>query len=249
MANFIVMLGLSTIMGFSIYLSLPVVLHRRAGEMTRALLTAGAMGILIFLVADIFSDVKAFTDNGALYGYDLSFVISLSAAFLTLYFMENRSKERIVFTSTQTALIIALGIGFQNLTEGLVFGSSFSAGFLALSAVVFTGFFLQNVTEGFPIASPFVGKDDRKMGQLSGLFLLGGVPTIIGSAVGFFYDLTIYNVIFDGVAIGAIVYVIIPMLRGSFRPTGSAELDYRKQKMVYIGMLLGFVVGFIVNII
>jgi zinc transporter, ZIP family len=131
----------------------------------------------------------------------------------------------------------------------LVFGSSFSAGFLALSAVIFIGYLLQNVTEGFPIASPFVGQADQKLGDIAGLFMIGAVPTVIGGVVGFYYDLTVYSVIFDGVAIGSIVYVIIPMIKSSFRSTGSPDLDYTKQKVIYIGILLGFVVGFLVNII
>lgn len=249
MTDFWVMLALSGAIGFSIYLSLPVVLHKKAGEMTRALINSAAIGILIFLIADVFVDVNGFTNNGLLYGYDFEFLIAVIAAYLVLYGAENRSREKAVLTATQTALIIALGIGFQNLTEGLVFGASyFSTGFAALSAVIFVGFLLQNITEGFPIASPFTG-NNWNIGQILGLFFIGGIPTVIGGAVGFYYDSTSFNTIFDGVAIGAIVYVIIPMIKSCFRSTGSVELDITKQRFVYIGMLIGFVVGYLVNII
>ncbi len=249
LADFWVMLALSGAIGFSIYLSLPVVLHKKAGEMTRALINSAAIGILIFLIADVFVDVNAFTNNGTLYNYDLYFVLSVAVSYMVLYAAENRSREKSVLTPNQTALIIALGIGFQNLTEGLVFGASYyTAGFAALTAVVFVGFLLQNVTEGFPIASPFTGSN-WKIGQILGLFFIGGIPTVIGGAVGFFYDSITFNIIFDGVAIGAIVYVILPMIKSCFRSTGSAELDLTKQRFVYIGMLVGFVIGYLVNII
>jgi zinc transporter, ZIP family len=249
MSNFWVMLALSAVIGFSIYLSLPVVLHKRAGEMTRAVINSAAIGILIFLIADVFADVNTFTNDEAYYGLDFVFIVSFAVAYLVLYGAENRSRERSVLTATQTALIIALGIGFQNLTEGLVFGASYaSVGFVALSAVVFVGFLLQNITEGFPIASPFSGRDWH-VGQIAGLFFIGGIPTLIGGAVGFFYASSLFDVIFDGVAIGAIVYVILPMIKSCFRSTGSAELDITKQRLTYLGMFIGFVVGFLVNII
>jgi zinc transporter, ZIP family len=249
MSDFWVMLALSGIIGFSIYLSLPVVLHKKAGEMTRALINSAAIGILVFLIADVFVDVNGFTANGANYALDFAFLSSVAVAYLLLYGAENRSREKSALTPQQTALIIALGIGFQNLTEGLVFGASYySAGFAALTAVVFVGFLLQNVTEGFPIASPFTG-NNWKVGQILGLFFIGGIPTVIGGAVGFFYDSVSFNIVFDGVAIGAIVYVILPMIKSCFRSTGSAELDLTKQRFVYIGMLIGFLVGYLVNII
>jgi zinc transporter, ZIP family len=243
------MLALSGVIGFSIYLSLPVVLHKKAGEMTRALINSAALGILIFLIAVLFSDVSVFSNYGAIYSLDLAFIASVAASFLLLYGVENRSREKTVLTATQTALIIALGIGFQNLTEGLVFGASFAtAGFVALTAVVFVGYVLQNITEGFPIASPFMGAPG-KLKDIAGLFLLGGIPTVIGGAVGFYYDSVTFNTVFDGVAIGAILYVTIPMIKSSFRSTGSAELDLAKQRFVYLGLLIGFIIGFLVNII
>ena len=62
----------SAIMGLSIFLSLPVILHRRAGELTTRLLTAVAIGILLFLMGDIFSNVSQSLYNGSLYGYGSS---------------------------------------------------------------------------------------------------------------------------------------------------------------------------------
>src|SRR5208282_2234614 len=117
----------SAIMGLSIYLSLRVVLSKKTGEMRTKLFNAIAIGILIFLVADVFTDAAAILYNGSYYGYgsspyyDVVFAIFLATGFLVLYFAENRSRAGL--SPTHLALIIALGIGFQNLTEGLLFGS------------------------------------------------------------------------------------------------------------------------------
>lgn len=249
MLGFGLVLLFSAVMGFSIYLSLPIVLSKRTGEMRTKLFNAVAIGILVFLMADVFSDVATVLYNGSYFGYgsspyyDTVFAISLAAGFLVLYVAENRSRNGL--TQTQLALIIALGIGFQNLTEGLLFGSLGSLlGLTGAALVVLVGFIFQNVTEGFPITSPFLGQLEKKTRVILLLLLIGGLPTVIGGAVGFYYTSNVFDLVFDGLAIGAILYVILPMLKTAFR-----EMDYAKQRMVYVGVFLGFLVGFLVNLL
>jgi ZIP family zinc transporter len=160
-----------------------------------------------------------------------------------LYLLEGRSKSGL--TPTLTAAIIALGIGFQNLTEGLVFGSlGVTFGFASGAAlVVLIGFLFQNVTEGFPIAFPFLGGADKRVGLMSALFLLGGFPTILGGAVGFYYNLPLFDILFDGLAIGSILYVLVPMFKSLFRQSVSTH------RLIYVGLCLGFMLGFLVNLI
>ena len=239
----------SAIMGLSIYLSLPVVLSKKTGEMRTKLFNAIAIGILIFLVADVFSDVSAILYNGSLYGYgsspsyDAIFSISLATGFLVLYLAENRSRTGL--RPAQLALIIALGIGFQNLTEGLLFGSlGAEIGLEGATLVVLVGFIFQNVTEGFPITSPFFGQLDKKTGVIMTLLLVGGAPAIIGGGIGYYFNSEAFDLVFDGLAIGAMTYVILPMLKNAFK-----DMDYAKQRMVYLGVFIGFLVGFGVNLI
>ncbi len=61
-------IALSAIMGLSIFISLPIVLHKDTGALRITLLTAIAAGILVFLVGDIFTDAAASLYNGSLYG-------------------------------------------------------------------------------------------------------------------------------------------------------------------------------------
>jgi ZIP family zinc transporter len=247
--NFTEMLVLSSIMGLSIFVSLPIVLHKGTGQRRTALLTAVAIGILIFLMGDIFSNAAASLYNGSFYGYgssvshDLVFSISLAAGFLVLLLAESRSKKGL--TPTQLALMIAIGMGFQNLTEGLVFGSlGVTVGLSGAALVVLVGFIFQNVTEGFPIASPFLGKAQGKIRLLLVFFLIGGLPTILGGAVGFFYNSVTFDLVFDGVAIGAILYAILPMLKAIFR-----ESTLEMQRLSYLGVFIGFLLGFLVNLV
>jgi ZIP family zinc transporter len=248
-------LALTTAMGLSIFLSLPVVYSRRAQGRWAVGLNAAAIGILIFLLADVFADVAALiypsgyvADAGA----SVAFAVAFLVAFLGLMAVDSwpRRPAGAESSPTVTAGIIALGIGLQNLTEGLVFGANWTAGAVGILAVVFVGFFLQNVSEGFPIASPFLGsKVPRRLPLMIGLFLLGGLPTIVGGAIGYFWSSRLLLVVFDALAIGAIAYVILPMLRVAFRPLESREASVRRNRLVYLGVMIGFLIGFAVNAI
>ncbi|HUI00310.1 MAG TPA: hypothetical protein VLX56_01625 [Nitrososphaerales archaeon] len=240
---------LSAIMGLSIFLSLPIVLHKNTDARRTKLLTSVAIGILIFLMGDVFTDAAASLYNGSLYGYgssptnDVVFVSALFAGFLILFAAENRSKEGL--TPTELSLVIAVGMGFQNLTEGLVFGSlGVAFGLSGAALVVLVGFILQNISEGFPIASPFLGKVQGKTGLIVVLYLVGGVPTIIGGSIGHFYNSSVFDLAFDGLAIGAILYAILPMLKALFRESSRDLL-----RLTYLGVFVGFVIGFLVNLL
>jgi ZIP family zinc transporter len=239
----------SSIMGLSIFLSLPLILNKSIGERMTRLLTSIAIGILIFLMGDVFTNAAAVLYNGSLYGFgsspsnDAVFSVALAAGFLVLLLMESRTASGI--TPAQLSLIIAVGMGFQNLTEGLVFGSlGVSFGLSGAALVVLVGFILQNVTEGFPIASPFLGKTEGKGGLLLLFFLIGGIPTILGGAIGFFYSSSTFDLAFDGLAIGAILYAILPMLRALFRESSRSLL-----RLSYFGVFIGFLIGFLVNLL
>ncbi|MEM0156324.1 MAG: hypothetical protein QW597_06990 [Thermoplasmataceae archaeon] len=249
MSNFLMVLLLSAVMGLSIFIALPLFARRKMSNLNMRLLGSVAVGILIFLVADVFSDSASIMYNGSLAGYgtdpwyDLVFLISLVLGFAMLFFAEGtkdsgKSPYRLSF-------FIALGIGFQNLTEGLVFGASFnSIGLLGVTVVILVGFILQNITEGFPIVSPFIGMESQKILPIVSLFLIGGLPTIIGGGVGYFYSSSLFNLFFDGLAIGAMAYVIFPII-GSLLRNG----ERHSARLIYAGTFIGFVAGFLVNLI
>jgi len=249
MATFMEAMALSAIMGLSIYLSLPIILGRNQDERRVSFLNAVAIGILIFLIGDVFLDAAGSLYNGSLYGYgssptyDLVFTVSLAAGFLVLFAAGSRRK--MMLTPTELAFVIALGIAFQNLTEGLLFGAlSVGIGLTGSALVVLVGFIFQNSTEGFPIASPFLGSTEGKSGVIAGALMIGGLPTILGGAVGYFYNETTLDMVFYGLAIGTMLYVILPMLRHVLAGTASNKLG-----VAYAGVFVGFVLGFAVNLL
>jgi ZIP family zinc transporter len=248
-AGFEEMVLLSAVMGFSIYLSLPVVLSKGISETKTTVLNAVAIGILIFLIGDVFLDAAGSLYNGSLYGYgsspiyDLVFTLSMGAGFVVLLLAGRRRK--MILTPKQLALVIALGIGLQNLTEGLLFGAlGVALGLTGATLVVLVGFVFQNLTEGFPIASPLLGQTGGNKTPIVGALFVGGFPTILGGAVGYYYSSTIFDLVFYGVAIGTMIYVILPMLGNLFRRADTSNLS-----VAYAGVFLGFVLGFVVNLL
>ena len=252
MPNVYELAGLSAAMGLSIYLSLPVVLAKSTASRTITLLNAAAIGILLFLLADIFANAAVVLYPGGTYLADPSlaayFALGVAGCFGLLYAISYRSGAA-PLTPTATALIVACAIGLQNLTEGLVFGASWALGAIGLSSVAFVGFFLQNITEGFPITSPLVGRADRRLAPVALIFLVGGLPTIFGGVAGFYYNSQTLDVVFDALAIGAVLYALLPMLRIALRPVEEPRANAAKQQLLYVGLLAGFLAGFLVNAI
>jgi ZIP family zinc transporter len=250
MIKFLITLLLSVIMGFSIFFTFPLIMAKGLTERKTRILGSVAVGILIFLIADVFSDVSPILYSNSTNGgyisnpfYDLIFFVSLILGFLVIFLAEGNGKKQ--SSTYRLSFFIALGIGFQNLTEGLVFGAdNLSIGLRGVTLVILMGFILQNITEGFPIASPFLGSRDKNGKAILGLLFIGGFPTVLGAGLGYFYSSSIFNLAFDGLAIGAMFYVIIPILKHLLR-----EQDSSTTRFIYLGAFSGFLLGFLVNLI
>lgn len=249
LTSFTELMILAVIIGFSIFLSFPIIYARNMKKTTILILTASAVGILIFLLADIFGDVTSFIYPAGSYvastELSLLFLAAVGGSYGFLYLMQERRVSTKDFNPMQISIVVAIAVGFQNLTEGLVFGATWAVGLTGLLVVIFVGFVLQNFTEGFPIVSPFLNSEKPKVAVLSMLFFIGAVPTVTGSLVGYFYSNVYLSVLFDSLAIGSILFIIVPMLHTIFRSVDSEQGG----NIVYLGIIAGFVLGFLVNII
>ncbi|MFY9614761.1 MAG: ZIP family metal transporter, partial [Candidatus Dormiibacterota bacterium] len=135
------------------------------------------------------------------------------------------------------AMMIAIGLGLHNFSEGLAIGASAASGAIAFATVLIIGFGLHNVTEGFGIAAP-TATDDRAP---SWLFLLaaglvGGGPTFIGTVIGYNFSNRYVFVLFLALAAGALIYVISEMIAVGRRMNSQVALAW--------GLLLGFLAGY-----
>ena len=140
------------------------------------------------------------------------------------------------------ALLIAVGIGLHNFSEGLAIGQSAAAGEISLAVLLIVGFGLHNATEGFGIVAPLAAEGDRpSWGFLLLLGLIGGGPTMLGTVIGRQFTSEAMSVIFLTLAAGSILYVVIQLL-------GVAYKNGRKE-LLYWGVLLGLAAGFVTDMV
>ncbi len=135
------------------------------------------------------------------------------------------------------AMMIAIGLGLHNFSEGLAIGASAAAGAIAFATVLIIGFGLHNVTEGFGIAAP-TATDERPPSWLFLLAagLIGGGPTFVGTVIGYNVSNPYVFVLFLALAAGALIYVISEMI--------AVGRKMNTQAMLAWGLLLGFLAGY-----
>ncbi|MCL5100631.1 MAG: hypothetical protein M1122_01605 [Candidatus Marsarchaeota archaeon] len=249
MLNIDLTILLSVVMGFSVFLSLPIILYKKITLRQMLGFNAIAIGILAFLLVDIYGDVSSIFGNMPITDpLEIVFLVGFLVSFL--FFIgpkESRDPEE---NPKRTSILAAIGIGLQNLTEGLVFGSAGAAGIVSIYVLSAIGFTLQNLTEGFPIAAPLVGskvKIEKKF--MSAAFLIGGIPTILGTLLGLVFFSKMFIVFFDALASAAILYVILALFHVNINKSRIEDRKEMKYLMLltYLGILVGFVVAFVVN--
>ncbi len=248
------LIAYSAIMGFSIFLILPFAAVLRVSPKSMIVLNALSIGILVYLLLDIFMGTYTFVNphfEDGLFNLPYSLIILLgiivSFALFSFYPLLSRRKntEQKAESVAGLAFIMAWGIGLQNLTEGLALGSSIKLGLSSLVVPILIGFTIQNITEGFPIVAPFMHQERRiPLKQLSGALFIGGFPTLIGSVLSFYVSSLAFIVAFNSIAIGSILFVVLQMYKMSVR-TNSNE----GSMLANIGIIFGFVIAFLVNLL
>src|SRR5262249_56282294 len=117
-----------------------------------------------------------------------------------------------------------------------------ATGGIGLGGMLVIGFGLHNATEGFGIVAPLAADDDRpSWGFLLLMGLIGGGPTLLGTAVGRQFTSDAVSVIFLTLAAGSILYVIIQLLGVAFKST--------RKDLIYVGGLLGLLAGFLTHMV
>jgi zinc transporter ZupT len=144
--------------------------------------------------------------------------------------------------------MIALGIGFHNLGEGLAVGAAFALGEVSLGTFLVVGFTLHNITEGVGIAAP-VAKQRPPLYHFVLLALLAGGPAILGTWIGGFAFDPLLAVIFLSIGAGAILQVVYEVgrliIRSSQRDNVSS-LAWSNVAGLLVGITIMYLTAFLV---
>jgi len=279
--DFSQLLILGAFAGLTIFLGLPLAVIQRVSLKSKGFVNAVAIGILIFLTVDVFSNAWESTADAARTAFAgtssigdaglalLAMFGGITIGLLGLTWYETRymksSSVQLPITGTSTcggssvasqhelqllqqadaykiSMMIAVGIGAHNFSEGLAIGQSYATGALGLAIVLIIGFAAHNTTEGFGIAAPLSGLSKRpSIRFLILLGLVGGGPTFIGTLLGSLWSSTFAYIFFLSTAGGALVYVIMLMYNA-----GRRQVTYN---ILMTGFFIGIVAGFLTDLL
>ncbi|MGA9169648.1 MAG: ZIP family metal transporter [Nitrososphaeraceae archaeon] len=293
------LLLLGSIAGFTIFLGLPVAALQHLSIKKKGFLNAFAIGILVFLIIDVFSHAWESASTAASDAFAgkapvgsalldlLAMFGGLAIGLLGLVWYEGRYMKKPIkeqqrhtlsssssssslsaaddeitlagtnrmtggggggehqqqhllqqeVTAYRLAMMIAIGVGAHNFSEGLAIGQSYVSGAIGLAILLIIGFGAHNATEGFGIAGPLTGlvkKPRIRFLILAGL--IGGGPTFIGTLLGSLWNSSIAYILFLSLAGGALIYVSLLMYNSGRRQTTNNIL----MAGIFVGLCAGF---------
>ncbi len=171
-------------------------------------------GLLVFLGVDAVEEaLEVASEVGGAYQGTL---VALMGAVGTILFLQVLTRRQLQKEGVEgrlaVAFLVAVGIGFHNLGEGLAIGAAYAVGEAALGAFLIVGFMLHNTTEGLAIVSP-IAKDRPHLRTLLGLGLVAGVPTIGGAWMGGMAYSPLWATLFLSIGVGAIIQVVVALYK------------------------------------
>ncbi len=213
-------------------------------------LMAATAGLLIFLGLDTIAEALEIASEvpTAFQGIGL---IGIGAV-CTFMLLDAISKRQLQVTGNETdrrlgvAFMIAAGIGFHNLGEGLAIGAAYNVGEISFGTFLVVGFIIQNITEGLGIIAPIL-RDRPGVGRLALMGLIGGGPAIIGAWIGGYTPSPFLAVLFLGIGAGAIFEVTYEIARLIQKDTAREARTLTVFSGVLTGMLLLWVTGLLIK--
>ena len=247
---------LGLLAGGTIFLGLPVARLKHVTLKVKAFLNAASTGILIFLLVEItghlLEEIEELIEEAVEHGGALTdalrlgglFIAGFSLGLLGLVYFERRflgtAKDGVAprTRAKQLAVMIAIGLGLHNLSEGLAIGQGYASGAMHLAWLLAIGFALHNATEGFGIAAPLSGHA-VSWKFLAATGLIGGGPTFLGAILGGFWVNKPTETFCLALASGTILYIVGELLH--------LGRQLKEESVVEIGLLIGFFVAMITD--
>jgi len=203
------------------------------------------IGLLVFLGVEALGEALALAARvpGAFQGGALVLIGVLGTPLL-LTALGNRRRGSVSAERRPlfVACLIALGIGLHNFGEGLLIGSAYATGEIALGTFFVIGFLLHNTTEGLGIVAP-LAESKVRVRSLVLLGVVGGAPTVLGAWLGGFTHSPTWTTLFFAIGAGAIAQVVIELWRLFARSREGALSAPLNAVGVMSGLLLMWATG------
>jgi ZIP family zinc transporter len=171
-----------------------------------------ASGVLAFLAVD--AGLEAAELSAAVptsWGGPILVFLSVGVTALAIQAVSAWRDRRTTTTAENSGLwiayLVAIGIGFHNLAEGLAIGSAYAIGRVSLGAFLVIGFMVHNVTEGPAVVAPVAKGERPPLWHFGLLGLIAGAPVILGGWIGSLAYSPTLGTIFLAVGVGAILQV------------------------------------------
>ena len=204
-----------------------------------------ATGVLVYLFFDLMHEAVELT--GVRDG--VSWVVFLGCLGVSLLGLVALESSQVLAARSATRMLslpymIAIGMGFHNLGEGLAIGASYAGGEWALSLLLVTGFGLHNGTEGFGIVGA-AGKTRLSWKDVLLLGLIAGGPTCLGTLLSGQELSSYFSISFYTLAAGSLLYVILSLTAMSYTATRRLEMAFG----LFVGISLMFVTSMVLTLV
>ena len=222
---------------------------KKLGKNTFNFFLAFTMGLLIFLGIDAMLEAAEISKNhlSSIFNGELLIATVVILSFLALYGVGKQLTKKTEFSKLSQglaiSLMIAIGIGFHNLGEGLAVGAAIALGEVALSTFLIIGFATHNTTEGLAIAAPLT-KSKAKIMKMIGLGLIAGVPAIFGCWIGGFSFSPFFTLVFLAIGAGAIFQVVLSIFQYM-----KEKSDLLSNTSLFAGISVGLIVMYLTSVI
>jgi ZIP family zinc transporter len=183
-----------------------------------------ATGVLAYLFFDLMHEAVELSGARDIWSW-IVFLTGLGASLVGLVMLESKQ----VFGADQGVrslplpYMIAVGMGFHNLGEGLAIGASHANGEWALSVLLVAGFALHNGTEGFGIIGA-AGKSRMTTRDVVLLGIVAGGPTCIGTLLSGQGLSPYFSIAFYTLAAGSLLYVVLSLTAISYTATRRLQM-------------------------
>ena len=222
---------------------------KKLGKNSFNFFLAFTMGLLIFLGIDAVLEAVEISENhlSSVFNGELLIATVIILSFLALYGVGKKLTQKTEFSKLSKglaiSLMIAIGIGFHNLGEGLAVGAAIALGEVALSTFLIVGFATHNTTEGLAIAAPLTDTK-TKIVKMIGLGLIAGIPAIFGTWIGGFSFSPFFTLVFLAIGAGAIFQVVLSIFQYM-----NGKSDLLSNTSLFSGISAGLLVMYLTSVL